>query len=245
MRRAARLFLLLLGSGLAAVAGEVEETLARADALAAACRAEREPAPRARAADAALRAYDAVIALRPKDPEVVPRVRRRRASLLAALGRPADALREHDRILEGPGSRSDRARALLDGASLLRRANDFHGAERRCARLLEAYCDEAELCARATLFRGECLLATGRTKEAEACFRGVVDRHAEEVAPCIAAYDALALLEIEAGRPERARAWLRACAERFEKHAARGDRYGAMVGRLLGEMKAPGRLQGG
>jgi len=226
-------------------ADDLAEALARADAASAAARAEPDPPKRAKAVDAALAAYDALLAERPKDPETVPRIRRRRATLLAAGGRPAEAMAEHDRILAGPSSRRDRARALLDGARLLQRGSDFHGAERRAARVVDEYGDELELGARAWLLRGDCNRSMARLREAEACYRRVVDRFGDEAEACIASFDALAILEIEARRPDGARRWLKACAEKFEKRAARGDRYGAMVGRLLGEMKAPSMLGGG
>ncbi len=217
--------------------------LERADALAAAARAETEEARRTPAVQAALDAYAALLATRPKDPKAVPRLRRRRATLLAAVGRGADALAEQDALLAGPSARYDRARALLEGARLLGKAGDVHAAEKRCARAVEEYGDEVSIAAQALLERGRCLKRLARPKEAEAAWRRITERFRDEVKAAVDAFDELAILEIEAGRRDKARGWLKACAAEYEKRAARGDRYGAMLSRLLGEMKAPAMLQ--
>ncbi|MGH7338218.1 MAG: hypothetical protein ACREI7_11595, partial [Myxococcota bacterium] len=108
--------------------------------------------------------------------------------------------------------------------------------------VLDRYGDERDLVAKAALERGKCLEKLARPKEAEAAYRLVVDKYADEPVPAIAAYDALALQALAQGRPDGAETWVEACANRYEKRAARGDRYGAFLSRLLGEMKAPGEL---
>ena len=70
----------------------------------------------------------------------------------------------------------------------------------------------------------------------------MVEKCRDEAEAVIAAYDALALLAIAGKDVREAHRWLRECRGRFEKRAARGDRYGAFVSRLLAGMKAPAAL---
>ncbi len=216
----------------------VEEALARAAALAAAARAA-PPEAQAKAIDEALAAYDRVIALRPKDEKLVPRVRRRRATLLRLAGRPKEALAEYDRIVSGRARRKDKARALFDGALLLEKGADFAAAEARLARVLEEYKDDVRTCAEAALARGRVLEKMARPEDAKRSYRFVVEKCRDEAEAVISAYDALALLAIAEKDAREAQRWLRECRDRFEKRATRGDRYGAFVSRLLAGMKAP------
>jgi hypothetical protein len=96
--------------------------------------------------------------------------------------------------------------------------------------------------AQAAFLLGRVLERVARPKEAERAYRYVVTRCRDEAEPVIAAYDALALLAIRQKKPRTARRWLRECFGRYEKRATRGDRYGAFISRLLGDMQAPGRL---
>jgi len=229
------LFALLL------LATPVEEALAKADALAAAAKAA--PADRqAKAVDEALAAYDRVIALRPKDQKLVPRVRRRRATLLRLAGRPKEALAEYDGIVDGPARRKDKARALCDGAALLEKGGDFGAAEARLARVLAEYGDDVRTRAEAALARGRVLEKMARPEEAVKAYRFVIEKCRDEAEAVISAYDALALLAIARKDLREAQRWLRECRERFEKRATRDDKYGAFVSRLLGGMRAPAAL---
>ena len=217
------------------------EQLEAADALAAQARAadeQRKPA----AIERALDAYQALLDRHGRDRRLAPRIRRRRAGLLKHAGRPEEALREYDTIVEGRSRRKERARALYDGARLLERAGDFLAAERRLRRVAEEYPDVTSVRGKAALARGRVLESMARPKEAERSYRYVVERCWDDAKTAIAAYDALALMAIDQDRPGRARSWLRACADRYEKRAARNDRYGAFVGRQLGAMRAPRRL---
>jgi tetratricopeptide (TPR) repeat protein len=223
------------------LATPADEALAKADALAAAARAA-PPEGQAKAVDEALAAYDAVIALRPKDEKLVPRVRRRRAGLLKLAGRPKEALAEYDRIVSGRARRKDRAQALRDGAALLEKGGDFAAAEARLARVLEEFGDDVRACAEAALSRGRVLEKMARPEDAKRCYRYVVAKCRDEAEAAISAYDALALLAIAEKDAREAQRWLRECRDRFEKRAARGDRYGAFVSRLLAGMKAPAAL---
>ncbi|HEX5138436.1 MAG TPA: hypothetical protein VFY93_15790 [Planctomycetota bacterium] len=223
------------------LATPAEEALEKADKLAAAARAA--PLDRqAKAVDEALAAYDAVIAMRPKDEKLVPRVRRRRASLLRIAGRPKEAIAEYDRILDGRARRKDKARALRDAAALLERGGDFAAAEARLARVLDEYGDDIRACAAAGLARGRVLEKMARPADAAKCYRFVVEKCRDEAEAMIASYDALALLAIARKDLAEAEGWLRSCRKQFEKRATRGDRYGAFVSRLLGSMKAPAAL---
>ncbi|MFI5402739.1 MAG: hypothetical protein ACHQ1G_07375 [Planctomycetota bacterium] len=219
----------------------VEEALAKADALAAAAKAA-PPEQQAKAVDVALAAYDQVIAMRPKDEKLVPRVRRRRAALLKLAGRPKEALAEHDRIISGRARRKDKARALLDGALLLEKGGDFAAAEARLARVLDEYGDDVRACAESALVRGRVLEKMARPADAAKSYRFIVEKCRDEAEAVISAYDALALLAIARKDVREAQRWLRECRDRYEKRATRGDRYGAFVSRLLGEMKAPQAL---
>lgn len=219
----------------------VEEALAKADALAAAAKAT-PPEQQAKAVDEALAAYDRVIAMRPKDEKLVPRVRRRRATLLKLAGRPKEALAEHDRIVSGRARRKDKARALLDGALLLEKGGDFAAAEARLARVLDEYGDDVRACAESALVRGRVLEKMARPEEAAKSYRFIVEKCRDEAEAVISAYDALALLAIARKDVREAQRWLRECRDRYEKRATRGDRYGAFVSRLLGGMKAPQAL---
>jgi tetratricopeptide (TPR) repeat protein len=223
--------LLLLGT-------PVEDALEKADKLAAAAKAA--PAERqAKAVDEALAAYDAVIELRPKDEKLVPRVRRHRATLLRFAGRPKEALEEYDKIVEGRARRKDKARALRDGAALLEKGGDFAAAEARLARVLDEYGDDVRERAEAALARGRVLEKMARPEDAAKSYRFVIEKCRDEAEAVIASYDALALLAIARKDLAEARRWLRDCRQQFEKRAARGDRYGQFVGRLLAGMKAP------
>jgi tetratricopeptide (TPR) repeat protein len=217
------------------------EELEVADALAARARAADEQS-QPEAIRKALEAYRALLQKHPKNRRLVPRIRRRRARLLERAGRPSEALREYDAIVEGRSRRKERARALYDGAVLLERGGDFLAAERRLRRIAEDYGDVTSVRGKAALARGRVLQAMARPKQAERSYRYVVERCWDDAKTAIAAYDALALMALSQDRPGRARRWLRACADRYEKRAARGDRYGAFVGRQLGAMKAPRRL---
>ncbi len=220
---------------------DLAQQLRQADDLAAHARAA-EPAGKAAAVEAALKAYAALVELRPKDRKWVPKVRRRRAALLKHAGRVRAALAEHDAILRGPARRRDRARALHDGAGVLQKGGDFTAAVKRCHRVVEEFGDLGSVAAQACLLEGRCHEAMMRPKRAGRAYRVVVERYHAEAKHGIAAYDALALLAIEARQPAQARRWLRACAERYEKRAARKDKRGEYLSRLLGEMKSPARL---
>lgn len=220
-------------------------TLEEADRLAAEARALKDGAEKQRAVDAALAAYAALIADRPKDLKLVPRLRRRRAALLKHAGRPRAALEEYDAIVAGRARRKDRARALYDGARLLERASDFGAAEKRLRHAIEDYADVVRVRAKAALLLGQVLEKMARPKEAERAYRFVVARCRDEVEPAIAAYDALALLALRENKPRAARRWLRRCFAEYEKRATRRDRHGAYVSRLLGDMRAPAALAAG
>lgn len=223
------------------LATPVEDALAKADALAAAARAA-PPERQAKAVDEALAAYDQVIALRPKDEKLVPRVRRHRATLLRFAGRPKEALAEYDRIVAGRARRKDKARALYDGALLLEKGADFAAAEARLARVLEEYKDDVRACAEAALARGRVLEKMARPEDAGKAYRFVVEKCRDEAEAVISAYDGLAMLAIARKDVREAERWLRECRDRFEKRATRGDRYGAFVSRLLADMRAPAAL---
>jgi tetratricopeptide (TPR) repeat protein len=217
-------------------------TLEEADRLASEARALEKGPRRERAVDAALAAYAALIAERPKDPKLVPRLRRRRAALLKYVGRPRAALAEYDAVVAGRARRKDKAGALYEGARLLERASDFAGAEQRLRRAIDEFGDVVRVRAKAAFLLGRVLEKMERPGEAERAYRYVVTRCRQEAEPAIAAYDALALLALRQKRPRVARRWLRECFARYEKRATRGDRYGAFVSRLLGEMRAPAAL---
>lgn len=226
---------------LAVAAPPAERMLEDADRLAARARASPEE-KREAAAKEALDAYSAILEAWPKDRETIPRARRRRAALLQHLGRVRDAIAEHDAILAGRARRKDRARALYDGAMLLAKAGDLHGAERRLARVGEEYGDVSSTRGKALLARAALLRDSGRAKEAQRLFQQAVHdcRHEEKLA--IEAYDALALMALDAGDPASARRWIARCMDRYRKRAERGDKFGDYVARLLGDMKAPARL---
>lgn len=223
------------------VATPVDEALAEADALATAAKAA-PPEAQAKAIEQALAAYDRVIALRPKDEKLVPKVRRRRAGLLRLAGRPKEALAEYDRIVDGRARRGDKARALREGASLLEKGGDFAAAEARFARVLDEHGDDVRECAEAAVARGRVLEKMARPLDAARSYRFVVEKCRDEAEAVILSYDALALLALARDDHKEAHRWLRECRARFEKRASRGDRYGAFVGRLLGEMRAPAAL---
>lgn len=216
--------------------------LEAADRLAAVVREIEDQTAKEEAAAKALAAYDAILKAHPKDRKLVPRVRRKRAALYKTLGRPREALHEHDLIVEGRARRRDKARALCDGAVLLKRAADFAAAELRLRRAIVEYPDVTSVRAKASLTRGEVLEAMGRPRDAEKAYRFVVRRCWDEAKHAIRAYDALALLALRERKPDIARRWLRDCVKRYEKRAARGDRYGAFLSRQLGAMKAPKEL---
>ncbi|MFQ5844475.1 MAG: tol-pal system YbgF family protein [Planctomycetota bacterium] len=220
---------------------QLEAGLERADALASKAR-QAEEKEKAAAVEAALHAYRALIAKRPKDREWVPKLRRRRASLLAHAGRVREALSEYDVILKGPASRYERARALRDSGKLLSRGGDYGRAVERFERVAARYRDIGSLAADALLRAGRCREAAAQPEAAERTWRRVVDRYRSEPKAAIAAYDALALQAIERRDAKGAERWLRRCMDRYAKRAARGDRRGVWLGRLLGEMKAPARL---
>jgi len=231
----------LLAFALLLLASPLDDALAEAEALAKAAKAappERQP----QAIDEALAAYDRVIALRPKDLKLVPRVRRARAALLKKAGRPREVLAEYDRIVQGPARRRDRARALYDGALQLEKGGDFGAAEARLQRAVEEYGDQVRTRALAALARGRVLEKMARPRDAERCYRFVVEKCRDETKAAVAAYDALALLAVARRDARTAYRWLRACRARYEKRATRGDRYGAFVSRLLADMKAPAAL---
>jgi len=209
-----------------------------ADDLAAQVRA-LEGEAREEAVVKALAAYDAILGKVERDRKLGPRVRRRRASLLKRVGRTADALKEYDAIVEGRARRADKARALVDGAELLA---DKEDAVRRLTRAVDGYPDESRTRARAARLRGSLLEDLGRTDEAARSYRLVVEKCRFEEKEAIAAFDALALLEIRRGRLDAAERWIRTCFRAYEKRAARGDRKGAFLGRQLGAMKAPQAL---
>jgi tetratricopeptide (TPR) repeat protein len=218
-----------------------EEALAKADALAAAAKAA-PPEQQPKAMAEALAAYAKAIDLVPRDQKLVPRVRRRRAALLQRAARPQEAIREHDLIVTGRSRRKDKARALLDGALLLEKGGDFVAAEARLARALDEYGDDVRLRARAALVRGRVLERMARPRDAERVYRFIVEKCRDEAEAVISAYDALALLAVARKDVREAHRWLRECRDRFEKRSTRGDRYGAFVGRLLADMKAPAAL---
>jgi len=218
-----------------------EHALAEADKLAALARAAA-PESRDAAVGKALAAYEALLAAHAKDQKFSPRVRRHRATLFKAIGRPLDALAEHDAIIGGRARRKDKARALCDGASLLVQGGDLHAAEKRLARAIDDYGDVANVRAEASLERGRLLRRTGRVRDAVACWRHVVERCREEEKLAIEAYDELALLAIDEGDAREARRWLGACTDAFAKRAARDDKQGKFLSRQLGAMKAPQRL---
>jgi len=224
---------------LAATPGE--RMLADADGLAARARAAPEE-KKEKLVEEALRAYAAVLEAYPKDRELVPRVRRRRAALLQHAGRLLDALGEHDAILAGRARRKDKARALFDGAVLLERGGDLHAAERRFLRAIEEFKDVDSVRGKAMLARAALLHKSGRTKAAVKAYRQVAHdcRHQEKLA--IRAYDELALIAIGKGDRKGALRWLKACTSRYAERAARGDKFGDYLARLLGEMKAPALL---
>ncbi len=231
-----------MSPGWAAPGKRVAMTLEKADALAAVARREKDAAQKTKAMRAALAAYDELLAQKPKDRKQVPRLRRKRASLLRACGLLQEAVEEHDKIVAGPARRKDKARAWREGGALLLRNKNPVAAERymRCA--IEEFGDIIAERARALLALGSLLAARGETKEAERAWRAILKRCRDETKTVVAAYDRLALLAIAKGDKKRARRWLRECVQVFEKQAARDDRRGRYVARLLGEMKAPGAL---
>jgi tetratricopeptide (TPR) repeat protein len=217
------------------------EALTAADKLAAQARA-LEPPHRGPAVERALAAYEAVVKAHPKDRRLVPRVRRRKATLLRQEKRFNEALAEHDAIVAGRARRKDKARAIYDGASLLEKSGALQPSEERYAQAVKEYPDIDYVRAKASLARGRVLVRLQRGKEAEACWRHVVDRCGDHAKVAIDAYDRLALLAIARGDPKRARRWIYACVRRYEKRASRGDRYGAFLSRLMGDMKSPHKL---
>ena len=222
------------------LAASVAEELERVDTQAALARA-MEPGPaREEAVETALAAYQELLDQNARDLKLVPRLRRRRASLLKRVGRLEDAVAEHDRIVGG--RRKDKARALYDAAELLRRLERPEEAERRLARALGDYRDIANVRAKALLARGEILRAAGKPGQARRCWEELVRRCRDEAKTAIAGYDALAMLALDEREPRRARRWLERCVRCYGKRAGKPDRYGAFLSRQLGEMKAPARL---
>jgi hypothetical protein len=217
------------------------EAWAQAQKLAAAAAAAPEKEKPA-AVERALAAYGAILSEWPKDRKGVPKARRRRAALLRSVGRISEAVSEHDLIVEGRASRYDRARALLDGAVLLAGAGDLSKAAKRCARARERFGDEDSIAVRAALLQGRCFEKMTKPGVAARIYREVTERHRHRVKEAIEAYDRLALLALARKDTRRARRWLTTCMSRYGKKAVRKDRFGRYVARLLGDMKAPGRL---
>lgn len=216
---------------------EDETALKQADHLAAQAR-ETKGEGRAVLVEKALAAYAALIDAHPKDRKRVPLLRRRRASLLKREGRSKEALAEHDLILAGRSRRKDRARALYDGALLI----GPEAALRRLRRVREEFSDIIHVRAKASLQCGRLLERRKKPREARQAYRDVIDRCRDEAKLVIEAYDRMALLAISEKQPRVAWEWLRACVRRYEKRASRGDRYGAFLSRLLGDMRAPHKL---
>jgi len=189
-----------------------------------------------------LDAYGAILERWPKDRKLIPKVRRRRAKLFQELGKVRDAIAEHDEVVNGRFSRYDRARALLEGAKIADKAGQAYAAALRCKQARERFGDEGSIVSKALLLEASCFEKMSRPKRAARLYAELVDKHSDRAKEAVAAYDALALMEIRAGRFDRARRWLRRCTKRYEKRAARCDRWGLHVGRLLGDMKAPRTL---
>ena len=228
----ALLVILLLGP-----AGE--EALKQADAASALAKSESDPRRRAVAIEAALSAYAEVIKKYPKDRRLVPRVRRRRASLLKKEGRLREALEEQDRVLSGRSRRKDKAKALYDGARLLEKMERLKEASARYERAAAEYSDVDSTRAKAVLARGRVLERLGDDEQAERTYRFVVKKCSDEAQQAVEAYDRLALLEIRRGRIREAKRWIYSCIRRYERRAARGDKRGAYLSRLLGDMASP------
>ena len=229
--------LLLLGT----TPAELDEGVKKADALAARAGtipADKQPDEHRKAVDSALRAYDALIAKKPKDRRFVPRVRRRKATLLKREKRLSEALAEYEAIVSGRARRRDKARANYEAARLL----PPKLACKRLAAVMSGYPDLTSVVAQAGVLRGRLLEGLQLLVDAERAYRFVIDRCADEPKYAIDAYDRLALLCIACGDSVHARTWLRACVRRYVKRASRGDRYGAYLSRLLGDMRAPRAL---
>jgi len=216
-----------------------EEALKQADAAASVAKSEPDPRRRAVAIEAALNAYASVIEQHPKDRRLVPRVRRRRASLLKKEGRLREALEEHDRVLSGRSRRKDRAKALYDGAKLLEKMERLKEASDRYKRAAEEFPDVDGTRAKAVLARGRVLERLGNDEQAVRAYRFVIKKCGDEAQQAVEAYDRLALLEIRRGRTREAKRWIYACVRRYERRAARGDKRGAYLSRLLGDMRSP------
>jgi tetratricopeptide (TPR) repeat protein len=228
----------LVGVGLLVLLAPAKSPLEQADLLAATARATKGDRKDA-AVSKALDAYAALLLRHGKDRRLVPRIHRRRASLLRHAGKLGAALREHEAILGGRADRMDRARALLDGARLLEAQGKLDEAETRLHEVVRRYRDATRTRAVAALRRGGILEKLKRDAEALRSYRLVVEECRFEEKVAIEAYDALALYAIAHARPRDAHRWLRACEGRFGKRAARGDRKGAFLGRQLAAMKAP------
>ena len=215
--------------------------LAEADALAARARATKGDRKDS-AVSKALAAYASLLRTHAKDRRLVPRIHRRRASLLKHAGRWIEALREYDTVLSGRADRMDRARALLDGAKVLEKLGRLGEAELRLHEVVRRYRDVGRTRAMAALLRGKILEGLRRDADAVRSYRVVVEECRFEEKVAIEAYDALALHAIARGRARDARRWLAACEKRYGKRAARGDKKGAFLGRQLAGMKAPAAL---
>jgi len=231
----------ILAGSVALLLAPAPLSLEQADALAATARATKGDRKDA-AVSKALDAYAELLRRHAKDRRLVPRIRRRRASLLRHAGNLAAALREHDSILKGRADRIDCARALLDGAKLLQAQGKLGASEVRLLEVVRRYRDATRTRAVAALRRGEVLEKLGRDSEALRSYRLVVKECRFEEKVAIEAYDALALHAIAKRRPRDARRWLRTCEKRYGKLAARGNKKGAFLGRQLAAMKAPAAL---
>jgi len=244
VKRPAPLLAALLLAAPAIAGSSLDAAIGAADKLAPQARAlpQEPPEPKKSAVDSALKAYAAIIARRPKDAKLVPRIRRRRASLLKHAGRTNEALQEYDAILKGRARRKDRAKAHLEAAKLLERKGDLQSADRRLKAAIEDYRDIVRVRAQAALARGRIQQALGHVKLAERCYRHVIGKCRDQAKAAIEAYDALALMAIAKNDAKHAARWLKRCAARYEKQATRKDKYGAMIARLLAGMKAPAAL---
>ena len=233
------LLLVLIAAGGTPSPSEVAESAA--ELLAKRAR-QAEGAAKPIAIERALHAYAALVRESRKDRKRHPRLRRRRASLLRHAERLPEALAEHDAILAGRARRADKARALYDGAQLLRRLGRHEEAIKRLSRAIERYSDATRTRARASRLRGSIQEQLGRLRDAERSYRFVAEKCRFEEKEAIAAHDALALLALRNGDRRRANRWLNACLRTYGRRAAKKDKKGAFLSRQLAAMKAPSAI---
>jgi tetratricopeptide (TPR) repeat protein len=193
----------------------------------------------------AVAAYRTILTRHADEPRTAAAAALRAGDLCRGLGRLEEAFDLYGKAVAIPEAGESAARALLEIAHLLRRAERVEEAVQTYRDVGSRFPEEGNAVSQALLWVGKIEHERRNLDAARAAWTELVTRFDEPETRVVSAYDFLASSHIDEGNETRAREVLEECSRRFAERASGESRRARDLARALARMRSRARLSTG